>query len=109
MYNTILISLALDQGHYPVAIELAKKIKSEDGKIITAHVIDQVPNFSSYYLESRNEEEIYQAVKDKISERICEEKDIEVAVLTGHPGQTITDYAEQIGADCIIVGSHKPG
>ena len=34
--------------------------------------------------------------------------DAEAIVLTGHAGRTITDYAEKIGADCIIVGSHRP-
>ena len=30
-------------------------------------------------------------------------------LLNGHSGRTITDHARKIGADCIIVGSHKPG
>jgi len=29
-------------------------------------------------------------------------------MLTGNAGRAITDYAEKIGADCIIAGSHKP-
>ena len=34
--------------------------------------------------------------------------DAEAIVLPGHAGRTITDYAEKNGADCIIVGSHRP-
>ena len=29
-------------------------------------------------------------------------------MLSGHPGRTVTDYAWEIGADCIIAGSHTP-
>jgi len=109
MYNTILLPLALDQGHGLRSIELARRLKAEGGKIIAVHVIDQVPNFANYYISSENEEKIQQAARQAIAERIGTENDVEVVVLTGHPGRTVTDYAEKIGADCIIVGSHKPG
>lgn len=49
------------------------------------------------------------ACKKKIAKRIGEEKDVKAAVISGHAGRAITDYAEEVGADCIIVGSHKPG
>ena len=54
------------------------------------------------------EKEIHESAKKAIAERIGAEKDAEIVLLTGHPGRTITDNAEKIGADCIIVGSHKP-
>ena len=108
MYNTILLPLALDQGHGHRAMEIAGRLRAEGGKIIAVHVIDQVPSFAKYYLTSDKEEEIHQAAKKALAERIGAEKDAEAVVLTGHPGRTITDYAEKVGADCIIVGSHKP-
>jgi nucleotide-binding universal stress UspA family protein len=108
MYNTILLPLALDQGHGVRSMEIARRLKSAGGKIIAVHVIDQVPSFANYYLSSKNEEKIHDSAKKAIAERIGAEKDAEVVVLTGHPGRTITDYAEKVGADCIIVGSHKP-
>ncbi len=108
MYSTILIPLALDQGHGLRAMKLARRLRAENGKIIAVHVIDQVPAFANYYISSENEKEIHQAAKRAIAERIGVEQDAETVVLTGHPGRTITDYAEKIGADCIIVGSHKP-
>jgi universal stress protein F len=115
MYNTILLPLALDQGHGPRSIEIARRLKAEDGKIIAVHVLDKIPSFASYYMSpdkekmpSDIEKEIHLAAEKGIAERIGEEKDAEAVVLTGHPGRTITDYAEKIGADCIIVGSHRP-
>ena len=111
MYKTILIALALDQGHAPRAFELARKLKSEGGKLVAVHVIDKVPNFANLYLSSENEQDerkIEDAAKQAIIDRIGEQRDAQAIVLSGHPGRTVTDYAEKIGADCIIAGSHKP-
>ena len=108
MYNTILIALALDQGHAPRAFELARKIRSDGGKIVAVHVIEKVPNFANLYISPDKEKTVEKAAMQAIIDRIGEPKDAEAVVLSGHPGRTVTEYAEQIGADCIIAGSHKP-
>ena len=111
MYQTILIALALDQGHGPQAVELARRLGSENAKIVAVHVIDRVPGYSRYFIADTeaDREEILQSARQGILERIGDEGDIEPVVLEGHPGRTVTDFAEKIGADCIIVGAHKPG
>ena len=115
MYKTILLPLALDQGHGSRSMEIARRLRAEGGKIIAIHVLDKIPSFASYYMSPDNEKmpsdiekEIQAAAIKGIAERIGPEKDVEAVVLTGHAGRTITDYAEKIGAACIIVGSHKP-
>ena len=115
MYKTILLPLALDQGHGSRSMEIARRLRAEGGKIVAVHVLDKIPGFASYYMSPDNEKmpvdiekEIHESAKKAIAERIGAEKDAEAVVLTGHAGRTITDYAEKIGADCIIVGSHKP-
>ena len=115
MYKTILLPLALDQGHGSRSMEIARRLRAEGGKIIAVHVLDKIPSFASYYMSPDNEKmpsdienEIQAAALKGIAERIGPEKDVEAVVLTGHAGRTITDYAEKIGADCIIVGSHRP-
>jgi nucleotide-binding universal stress UspA family protein len=109
MYNKIVIPLALDQGHGLRAMALARRLKTENGKIIAVHVIDKIPGFAKYYMTSENQQKIKQSARDSIDERIGSEKDAETVVLTGQPGRTITDYANKMGADCIIVGAHKRG
>jgi nucleotide-binding universal stress UspA family protein len=96
-------------------MEIARRLRAEGGKIIAVHVLDKIPSFASYYMSPDNEKmpsdiekEIHAAAIKGIAERIGPEKDVEAVVLSGHPGRTITDYAEKIGADCIIVGSHRP-
>jgi len=108
MYKTILVALALDQGHAPRAFELARRLRAEGGKIVAVHVIEKVPNFANYYITSSNEDEIRKSAEQAIIERIGPQKDAEAVVLSGHPGRTVTEYAEKIGADCVIAGSHKP-
>jgi universal stress protein F len=109
MYNTILLPLALDQGHAATMMKLANKLKAEGGKIIAVHVIDQIPGFASYYITDENKKNIQAEAEKAIHERIGDDESVSAVVLTGHPGRTVTDYAEEIGVDCIIVGSHKPG
>ena len=109
MYKLILVPLALDQGHGHRAMELARRLRAKDGKIVAMHVLDQIPTFATYYMTSDNEAAIHEAAKKSIAERVGDEDDAEVIVLTGHPGRTITDHAKSLGADCIIAGSHKPG
>ena len=116
MYQVILLPLALDQGHGDKIMEVARRLRADGGKVIAVHVLDQVPSYANYYMTSENtrvvnqqKKEIIASAKKGIEERIGAQKDIEAVVLTGHPGRTMTDYAEKVGADCIIVGSHKPG
>ena len=108
MYKKIIAALGLSHGHGVAALEMARRLKAEDGTIIALHVIEPVPGFASYYLPPEHEGEIRKTAEAAIRERIGEQADAEVVVLSGHPGGTITEYAEEVGADCIIVGSHKP-
>jgi nucleotide-binding universal stress UspA family protein len=112
MYKKIIIPLALDQGLAPRLLELARLLCDDDGKLVAVHVLDQLPKYASYYLGDDagvdRQAEILAAAKQAVIDRIGVQEDAEAVVLTGHPGRSITEYAQQIDADCIIVGSHKP-
>ncbi len=109
MYKKIVVALALDHGLGPKALDVARKLKDEDGEIVAVHVHEPIPNFASYYLEPGQEQAVLKKAEEGVIERIGDAKDAEAIVLKGHPGRTISEYAESIGADCIIAGSHKPG
>lgn len=108
MYKNIIIALGLEHGHGSQAIEAARKLLLAGGKIVAVHVLEEVPGYASYYLESDQQAEVQSAAEKSMHERIGDQADIDGVILVGHPGRTITEYAEQIGADCVIVGSHKP-
>ena len=108
MYKKIIVALGLSHGHGITALEMARRLRAEDGTIIALHVLEPVPGYASYYLPPDHESEIQKTAEAAIRDRVGEQADAEVVVLSGHPGATITEFAEEVGADCIIVGSHKP-
>jgi len=108
MYKKIVVALGLDHGHGVKAIDTARKLLAEGGEIVALHVIEPVPGFVKNYVSTDPEPEIRNAAEEAIAERIGDRKDAEAVVLIGYPGPTVTEYAETIGADCIIVGSNKP-
>jgi len=108
MYKKIVVALGLDHGHGVKAIDTARKLLTEGGEIVALHVIEPVPGFVKNYVSTDPEPEIRNAAEEAIAERIGDRKDAEAVVLIGYPGPTVTEYAETIGTDCIIVGSNKP-
>ncbi len=108
MYKKIIVALGLSHGHGITGLEMARRLRAEDGKIVALHVLEPVPGFASNYLPPDHGSEVRKAAEAAIRERVGEQADAEVVVLSGHPGRTITEYAEDVEADCIIVGSHKP-
>ena len=93
MYKNILIPIALDHEHDTAyAIDIARKLLDEGGNL--------PENYKENQLSVVTKE--LQTVLEGVS-------DVTAAVVTGHAGRTITDYAEQHECDCIIVASHRPG
>ena len=59
-------------------------------------------------MPENSEENLLEIIDDDMNDRIGEKQDATRVVLKGHPGQEVTNYAEEVGADCIVIGSHKP-
>lgn len=109
MYNKIIIASALDQGFGPRAIETAKALLSENGKIISVHVIEPINEVVQSFVTEEAKSKALDTIKSMMKDRLSDEQSIESVILAGRPGSEIPTYAEKVGADCIIVGSHKPG
>lgn len=109
MYNKIIVSLSLDHGIGEAAIKLARSLKAEGGSILGVHVYEPMSGAASAYVTEEAVAKAFQASKDALAARIGSAADVEGVLLKGHSGRTITDYANEVKADCIIVGSHKPG
>ncbi len=109
MYSKIIIASALDQGFGPKAIETAKKLMSKGGEIIALHVIQPTNEVVQSFVTEEAKSKARETIKEMMADRLRDEQSIEPVILTGHPGSEIPAYAKKVGADCIIVGSHKPG
>lgn len=109
MYDKIIVALSLEHGIAAKAIEAARGLLNENGKIIAVHVYEPLQGSVKAYLTEEVVADSLKRAKAALSERLGGADDIEAVLLEGHSGRAVSDFAGQIGADCIVVGSHKPG
>jgi len=109
MYQKIILALSLEHGISEQAIKLARTMKNDGGEIIAIHVYEPLQGSASAYVSEEAVADSLQHAKDALAERVADKPDVQSELIKGHSGRAITDHAEKIGADCIIIGSHKPG
>ncbi len=109
MYQKIIVSMALDHGISARALEVARSLKSEGGEIIAVHVYEPLQGSVSAFVSEDAVANAMARAQETLTEKTSAYDDVKAVLLKGHSGRAITDYASQIGADCIIAGSHKPG
>lgn len=109
MYKKIILALALDHGFSASALAVARRLCDEGGEISAVHVYEQPSGSVSTYLDEGVVAAGYADAKRRLEDRVANDPDVKPVLLKGHSGRTIADYAEEIGADLIIAGSHKPG
>ncbi|NNF80974.1 MAG: universal stress protein [Rhizobiales bacterium] len=109
MYKKIIVGLSLDHGISQTALEAARQLIDDNGEIVAVHVYEPPHSSVSTYLSEEDVNSGYQVAKKNLAERIGHAKDVQQVMLRGHSGRAITDHAKEIKADCIVVGSHKPG
>jgi nucleotide-binding universal stress UspA family protein len=107
MYSKIVVALGLEHGPGYKAMEVARQLLSKGGEITAIHVIEPLPGVVACYLPEGHEAEIKANAWEEMRKRIGSNEDTEAKVLIGHPGRLIPDYAADIDADCIVIGSHK--
>ena len=91
-------------------IEVARKLGIEKSRIILLNVIEEIPTWVA--------SEIPQGIIEKSSLTAHSELkaianaaviEAEIEIRSGHSHNTILSVANEVGADLIIIGSHKPG
>jgi nucleotide-binding universal stress UspA family protein len=109
MYQKILVSLALNHGYSMKALELARGLKAEGGEIIAVHAFEPVHTSVSLFVDDELVKKARDSSEDELRKRIGDADDVQIKLLTGTAGSMVTAYAKEVGVDCIILGSHKPG
>ena len=109
MYSKIIVSLSLEHGIGERAIEVARALVTDGGTILAVHVYEPMQGTASAYVSEEDVARAFKATKQALAERVEGISDVEAVLLQGHSGRAITDYAAENKADCIVVGSHKPG
>ena len=110
MYKNILIPVALDHGQLTSqSLDIARKLLANGGRITLLNVIEQIPTYVQQYLPegqlAKNADEAATSLKAETGGV----KDVHVAVVAGHAGTTITEFAQEHDMDLIVIASHRPG
>lgn len=109
MYKNIIVPMALDHGIGQSALSIARTLLSDGGTITALHVYEAPQGTASAYLEDRVVQEAFDRAKTELESRVSEHADVTGKIVKGHSGRTIIDVATAMNADCIVIGSHKPG
>ena len=109
MYKTILVPIDLsDAKNCSKMLGVARQLGGDQSRIVALHVAADVPAFVAAELpEGLLKRNIAQA-RGELA-KLAEEVGAETEVRAGHPSLTILEYAKEIGADLIVVASHRPG
>ncbi|MGB7260644.1 MAG: universal stress protein [Albidovulum sp.] len=109
MYHNIVVPMALDHGIGDAALDVARKLLSQGGAITALHVHEAPQGSVSAYLDEKVVKEAFNSAKAKLEARVKDMPGVSAMIVKGHSGRSILDVAEQNKADCIVIGSHKPG
>lgn len=95
------------------ALDLAREIADKHGaRLILLGVLEAVPSYIAAQLPKTFHETATNeatAALNAVAERHGVAKSAEIVVRDGHPSTKILEYAEQAGADMIVIASHDPG
>ena len=109
MYKKILVPMALARTQANrSAVNVAETLMSDGGHIIALHVLDRMPAMVAAALPKDYDSTRRVESMELLTEQIAGHDNVEPAVVDGHEGRAIVDYAEANGCDLIIVASHKP-
>ena len=109
MYNTILIPVAFeDDRDVTGAIDVAKRLAAPGASITFLHVIEQVPVYAAEYVPAASLLQTKTQAQERLTALAADVPGGRMAVIDGPTGRSITGWAEENGADCIVIASHRP-
>ena len=109
MYKNILVPMALDHGIGEQTLQVAQALLSEGGSITALHVYEAPQGAAKAYIDGDLISAAYDRAKARMDERVAGLPNVRALMIKGHSGRGIIDVSVDIKADCIVIGSHKPG
>ncbi|SPF77046.1 Universal stress protein F [Aliiroseovarius pelagivivens] len=110
MYKNILVPIALDHDrNTSEALAIANAISEDGAKITALHVMEEVPAYVAQYLPEGQLEDNVNELERRLQDELKDASNVSIAVISGHAGHAIVDYAKDNKVDCIVVASHRPG
>lgn len=109
MYKNIIVPMALDHGIADTTMQIARTLLAQGGQITALHVHEAPNNSVSAYVGQDFINSAFVQSEKKMNARVAGMEGVNALVVQGHSGRTIVDTAKALSADCIVIGSHKPG
>ncbi|WP_306115417.1 MULTISPECIES: universal stress protein [unclassified Roseovarius] len=110
MYNNILVPISFDQDRDAQgAIDIARTLAAEGATITLIHVIEQIPGYAASHLPPNFVQEKHAVLHADLEAMASNIPNATAAVVSGHAGRTLLDWAEEHDVDCIVIASHRPG
>lgn len=109
MYKTILVPVDLGQPE-PArrTVQIAREIGGAGARVILLYVLPDIPAFVASELPEGTLEKNLAGARARLK-AIAAEVGAEAEVRHGHPPTAILAFAEEAGADLIVIASHRPG
>jgi len=110
MYDHILVPISFDEDRDAAgAVEVARKLAGDRGRITLLHVMEQIPSYAISYMPQEYLQESRNAITAELSEMAGKLPNATGLVVDGHSGRTILDWAGENDVDCIVIAGHRPG
>ncbi len=110
MYSNILVPIALDHEH-PTgpSFDIAKRLLEDGGTITALHVMEELPAYVTQQLEKGMREKQHADFEAALKAEVAEIPGAKAALIMGHSGRSILEFAKANNSDCIVIASHRPG
>ena len=110
MYKNILVPVDLsDLERGKAGLALARHVGAEGSKITLLYVIEDVPAYVATELPAGIFDKTAEDARAALTKIAGQDSNCKVEVRSGRAHPVILASAKEMGADLIIVGSHKPG
>jgi len=109
MYSNILVPIAFDdERDVSQALNVARKLVDEGGRITAIHVLEHLPSYATEYLTKEQVEGNRAELMNGLIAKTGNSPDIDVVVVEGRSGQRILEEAKRREVDLIVIASHCP-
>jgi nucleotide-binding universal stress UspA family protein len=110
MYENILVATALDHAHdIAAAFDIARALAAGGASLTALHVLEEIPAYAAQYVPAEQAGTRHAEAEARLKAELGGVANVKPVVVSGHPGSTIVDYADDHDIDCIIIASHRPG
>ncbi len=109
MFKNILVPISFKvDREVERPLKLAETLLAENGQITLLHVIEHLSPHAASYMPKEYTSDMIKQRTLALNGLAYNMHNTEVAVIEGHSGRTILDWAAKVSPDLMIVASHRP-